>query len=235
LERQRELHELKSRFVSVVSHEFRNPLAVIQFALGMLNQKDEAILPEKKQLYIERAKESVRQMEELLEDVLLIGESEAGKLQCNPVSIDLAYFCRSLVEAFQIGVGAKHSIVFTTEQATDPPQVFYCFDGKLLHYILVNLLSNAVKYSPKQSDIRFNLICHADWVIFQIQDQGIGIPTEDQSHLFSSFHRGSNAKKIPGTGLGLSIVKQCIDAHGGTIDVESEEGIGTTVTVKLYQ
>lgn len=235
LERERELHELKSRFVSVVSHEFRNPLAVIQFALDMLNQTDEAIAPEKKQLYIERAKDSIRQMKELLEDVLVIGESESGKLHCQPVSIDLVFFCRSLVEEFQMGIGAKHSIIFTPEQAIDPPQIFYYLDAKLLYYILANLLSNAVKYSPEQSDIKFNLICHSNWTIFQIQDQGIGIPTEDQPHLFSSFHRGSNAKKIPGTGLGLSIVKQCVDAHGGTINVDSQEGIGTSFTVKLYQ
>lgn len=235
VEREKELNEIKSRFVSVVSHEFRNPLAIIQFALNLLEQEDQAISPVKKQLYIQRAKDSVHQMRDLLEDVLIIGESEAGKLQCQPVSIDLANFCRNLVEEFQMGVETQRSIIFTIESTVTPPQFFYYFDSKLLHYILVNLLSNAVKYSPEQADVKFNVICQLDWVTFQIQDQGIGIPSEDQAHLFNPFHRSSNARKIPGTGLGLSIVKQCVDAHGGVIDIKSREGLGTTVTVKFHQ
>lgn len=233
LEYEKELHELKSRFVSVVSHEFRNPLAVIQLTLDMLNQGDEVISPEKKKLYIKQAKDSTRQMKELLEDVLVLGESEAGKLQCQLELSDLTDFCRSLIESFQMGIGAEHSIIFTVEQAIEPPQTFYDFDSRLLRYILMNLLSNAVKYSPKGSDIKLKLICCLDYVIFQIQDQGIGIPAKDQPYLFNAFHRGSNVQKIPGTGLGLSIVKQCIDAHSGTIDIESKESVGTAITVKF--
>jgi signal transduction histidine kinase len=235
LAREKELHELKSRFVSVVSHEFRNPLAVIQFTLDMLGQSDEAISPSKKELYIQRAKDSVYQMRDLLEDVLIVGESEAGKLQCHPVPIDLNYFCRNLIEEFQMGVGANHSVIFTIESSIDSSQPFYHFDSKLLHYILINLLSNAVKYSPEETDVKFSVFCQADSVTFQIQDQGIGIPKAEQTQLFSPFYRSSNTKRIPGTGLGLSIVKQCVDAHGGLIALESEEGLGTTITVKFHQ
>ena len=92
-----------------------------------------------------------------------------------------------------------------------------------------------MKYSPKQSNIKFHLVCHSNQTIFRIQDQGIGIPIKDQPYLFSSFYRGSNTNKISGTGLGLSIVKQCVDAHHGTISFKSEEGVGTIVTVKLCQ
>ena len=172
-------------------------------------------------------------MKELLEDVLVIGESEAGKLQCQPAPIDLIYFCQSLVEEFQIGIGTNHPITFNFQSPTAATQAFYYLDSKLLRYILVNLLSNAVKYSPVQSDVIFSVICRPDRVTFQVQDQGIGIPASDQPHLFSPFQRSLNARKIPGTGLGLSIVKQCVDAHGGTITVDSEEGVGTTVTVTL--
>lgn len=233
LKRERELHEIKSRFVSVVSHEFRNPLSVIQFALDILSDKGNAIATEKKQRYIEQAQRSICQMRELLEDILIIGESEVGDLQCQPNSIDLTYFCRILVEELQMSVGAERSVRFTIHSAADNPQPFYCFDGKLLHYILSNLLSNAIKYSPEQSEVKFEAICSPNAVTFRIQDQGIGIPIEDQPYLFNPFYRSSNAKNIPGTGLGLSIVKQCVDAHNGVIAIESEPGVGTTVTVEF--
>ncbi|HEY9696269.1 MAG TPA: ATP-binding protein [Trichocoleus sp.] len=234
-EREKELHEIKSRFVSIVSHEFRNPLAVIQLALDIISRGDRTISPAKEELYIQRAKDSVHQMRDLLEDVLIIGESEAGNLQCHPVPIDLDDFCRNLIEELHMAVRANHSIILTIKRSIDSSQTIYCFDSKLLHYILANLLSNAVKYSLEQTDVKLNVFCQLDSVIFQIQDQGIGIPIAEQTQLFSPFYRSSNTKQIPGTGLGLSIVKQCVDAHGGTISIESKEGLGTTFTVEFHQ
>ena len=106
-------------------------------------------------------------------------------------------------------------------------------DEKLLRHILTNLLSNAVKYSPQGGNVYFNLSSHNGEAIFQIKDEGIGIPPADLKQLFQSFHRAKNVGKIPGTGLGLAIVKQCVDLHAGTIDVSSEVGVGTTFTVKI--
>ncbi|NER29120.1 MAG: sensor histidine kinase, partial [Symploca sp. SIO1C4] len=104
---------------------------------------------------------------------------------------------------------------------------------RLVRYILTNLLSNAIKYSPEGGDIDFRLICTHQEVIFQIQDQGVGIPVSDQSHLFEAFHRGGNIEHINGSGLGLTVVKKCVELHEGSIDLDSEVGIGTTFTVKI--
>lgn len=231
--REKELHDLKSRFVTVVSHEFRNPLSVIQFALELLEQPDEALPFEKRQLYVRRAKDSVHHMRELLEDVLITGESEAGKLTYNPTPIDLSYFCRGLVDELQMD-RATPPICLTMTSTLEPLKL-YLFDSKLLRHILLNLLSNALKYSQDHGEISFDVMCEPTLVTFRIQDQGIGIPTADQAQIFSPFHRSLNAQKYPGTGLGLSIVKQCVDVHQGTIAIESQEGIGTTVTVTFRQ
>ncbi|MCA1990553.1 MAG: sensor histidine kinase [Coleofasciculus sp. S288] len=106
-------------------------------------------------------------------------------------------------------------------------------DEKLLHSILTNLLTNALKYSPQGGQINFTLICEQEKAIFKIQDQGIGIPLEDQNHLFELFHRGKNIENIPGTGLGLSVVKKCLELQSGEIALKSEVGVGTTIIVTL--
>ncbi len=108
-----------------------------------------------------------------------------------------------------------------------------CLDEKLLQHILTNLLTNAIKYSPQGSTVHFDLTCQDRELIFQIQDEGIGIPPEDRERLFESFHRAANVKNIPGTGLGLAIVKRCVDLQGGKIAVTSQVGVGTTFTVTL--
>ena len=125
--------------------------------------------------------------------------------------------------------GIEHTLVFTEQcKFTDG-----YMDEQLLRHILGNLLSNAIKYSPIGSTIRFTVVCEDETVIFQIQDQGIGIPQEDQQHLFESFYRASNVSNIAGTGLGLAIVKKAVDLHGGEITFDSEVGVGTTFVVSL--
>lgn len=232
LEREKEINELKSRFVSVVSHEFRNPLNTILFSTELLQRYGTQITEQKKETYLDRIQGSVKRMNELLTDVLTVGETEAGKLQFCPQSLDLIRFCKELVEEFHLTEKRKCSIAFSHRQ-TSESDAFPRLDGRLLRHILTNLLSNAVKYSPKGDLIEFKLNFSDRSAIFRIQDHGIGIPKSDQAGLFQSFHRASNAKAIPGTGLGLSIVKQCVDLHGGTIAVESEENQGTLFTVTL--
>ncbi|NET54303.1 MAG: sensor histidine kinase [Merismopedia sp. SIO2A8] len=107
------------------------------------------------------------------------------------------------------------------------------FDAKLLRQIISNLLSNAIKYSPQGGTVQFRLICEVDTAIFQVQDEGIGIPPQDQEKLFEAFYRGSNINEIGGTGLGLAITKKCVEIHNGQIEVESALGVGTTVLVKF--
>jgi signal transduction histidine kinase len=232
LEKAKELHEMKSRFISIVSHEFRNPLSSILFSLDLLQYPQQQLTPDKQQVYLSRARTAVERMIQILEDVLIMGEIDANQFDYQPAPLLLIDFCQELVEQLQFHPETSRAILFTATGFDAPDQLFW-LDEKLLRYILINLLSNAIKYSAADSEIKFNLIDGEDFLQFQIQDQGIGIAPADQPHLFDSFYRGANVGGIPGTGLGLSIVKQCIEAHQGTITVESQLGVGTTFTVTL--
>ncbi len=229
LEREKELNELKSRFISMASHEFRTPLTTILGSAELLKHYSYKWSSEKKLVHFERIHSNVQHLVELLNDVLLIGQVEAGKLQFNPERLDVVQFCSTLVEELQLSAGSEHTITFTCQF----PKLEGYLDEKLLRQILSNLLSNAIKYSPTSSTVNFELVCQNDLAIFHIQDSGIGIPLEDRQHLFESFHRAKNVGNIPGTGLGLSIVKRSVDLHGGNITVNSEVGVGTTFTVTI--
>lgn len=236
LAKEKELNQIKSRFVSVVSHEFRNPLNAILFSTELLERYESELSQERKQEYLHRIQLSVRRMSQLLNDVLTIGETESGGLPFNPQPIDLLQFCKDLIEELQFDRSPNCPIHLTYKNADflDSENLSFPYlDENLLRHILANLLSNAIKYSPQGKNIDLNLTYNKEAIVFQIQDYGIGIPITDQSRLFDSFYRASNVKTIPGTGLGLSIVKQCVDLHGGTIEVISEVEKGTIFTVTL--
>jgi PAS domain S-box-containing protein len=229
LEKEKELSELKSRFVSMISHEFRTPLSVISFSSGLLENYSYRWSEEKRFQHFQRIQTAVKQMTRLLEDVLFIGKEAAGKLELKPEPIDLEKFCCELVEEMQLSAGPQHCIIFCKQGEPSEARM----DEKLLRQIFGNLLTNAIKYSPEGGTIYFRLLYRSEEVVFQVQDQGIGIPPEDQQRLFDSFHRASNVGTISGTGLGLAIVKQSLDIHQGKISVASEVGSGTTFTVTL--
>ncbi|WP_066376550.1 MULTISPECIES: hybrid sensor histidine kinase/response regulator [unclassified Anabaena] len=231
LNKEKELNHLKSLFISTVSHEFRNPLSVIQTAVELIEMQGENLTEAKKNTYLKRIQGAVQSMKQLMEDVLFIGRTEAGKLECNPIQLNLKEFCQELIEEFTSVRTSGHEIIFTCNNENTQARM----DEKLLNCMLMNLLSNAVKYSPENSTIKFELICNQTEGVatFCIQDAGIGIPQADQVRLFESFYRASNAKTIQGTGLGLVIVKNCVDAHKGTIRVSSQEAQGTTFTIVL--
>lgn len=232
LEKEQELNQLKSLFISTVSHEFRNPLTVIQTAVELIEIQGTNLTEAKKTTYLKRIQAAVQSMKHLMEDVLFMGRSEAGKLVCNPTPLNLAIFCRELIEEFlAVGSSNSHSIIFTCFSE----QTEAVMDERLLHYMLINLLSNAVKYSPHGSTIHFELNCNPleGIATFHIKDQGIGIPEADKDRLFESFYRASNVISIQGNGLGLVIVKKCVEAHGGEITFTSQVNIGTTFTIRL--
>lgn len=229
LEKERELNTLKSNFVSLTSHEFRTPLTTILSSAEMLEYYSDRLTAEKKLGHLRRIQTAVKLMTSLLDDILIIGKAEAGKLEFVPAPLDLVKFCRDLVEELQLTDKANHLLMFEGE--VDCGQGL--MDQRLLQHILSNLLSNALKYSPQGSTVQFTLHCQAGQAVFQIQDHGLGIPLEDQARLFETFHRASNVRNIQGTGLGLAIVKRSVDLHGGTIDVASQVGVGTTFTVTL--
>ena len=228
LEKEKELSELKSRFISVASHEFRTPLAIIRGSTDLLERYCRDFIDKKKSKHFQRIHASVDQMLQLLDDVLLIGKAEAGKLQFKPVPLDVVDFCRNLVELLQLNA-SKHEIVFTHRGECDRA----CMDENLLRHILTNLLSNAIKYSPEGGTVKFDLTCEDSTVTFRVRDRGIGIPSTDLQRLFEPFHRATNVGIIQGTGLGLAIIKKSVEVHGGQITVDSEVGVGTTFTVTL--
>jgi signal transduction histidine kinase/CBS domain-containing protein len=236
LERQKELNELKSRFISMASHEFRTPLTWIASSAGILEDYGDRLQSEKKQKHLSRIQSSVQYMTQLLNDVLTISRSEVYQLEYNPTSFELVEFCSDLVEELQTSTH-QNQINFSAYHADYPQDevklIPVFLDEKLLRQILINLLTNAIKYSPKAESINFEIIRQEQEVIFKIQDYGIGIPLADQSRIFQSFHRANNVGTIAGTGLGLAIVKNCVEVQGGEITFESRLGEGTIFQVKL--
>lgn len=229
LQEEKELNELKSRFVAMVSHELRTPLTVVRTSLELLERYGAVASEQKRKDYFQRSRIAIDHMAQMIEDVLTIGKSEAGKLDFKPLPIDLESFCRAIAEEIQMGVGANHHLMLETTDELGEVEI----DPGLVRSILTNLLSNAVKYSPLHSRIDFRVFKGTELLNFEISDQGIGIPETDQPRLFELFHRASNVNAIRGTGLGLAIVKQCVAFHRGEISFVSEEGVGTTFRVKL--
>ncbi|MBD1933431.1 MULTISPECIES: hybrid sensor histidine kinase/response regulator [Cyanophyceae] len=246
LEKQKELNESKFNFVSIMSHEFRNPLNIITISAELLENYSDVASKEQKYLYFQRIRAAARNMTQLLDDILTISKAEVGKLEIKPATLDLAKFCLELVEEMQFSnAGNAVNFVFKggevdgqQSQESEAGTITNCcslayMDEKLLRHIFINLLSNAIKYSPAGGEVLFELSCQNYEAIIQVKDQGIGIPANDQKRLFEVFHRAGNVGKIPGTGLGLSIVKKFVELHGGKIEVSSEVGVGSTFTVKL--
>jgi signal transduction histidine kinase len=227
---EKELGQLKLHFFSMVSHEFRTPLSNV---LGSTELLIEDSHPEEKQKLknLHRIQSSAKLMTQLLTDILTLTRAEAGKLSSNPELVDLESFCLNLLDDLQFWMDTQHLIEFTSQGEC----TYAWFDEKLIYSALSNLLSNAMKYSPPQSRIRFMLSCELQEVIFQIQDEGIGIAPEDYQHLCEPFYRGKNTGNTTGTGLGLAVVKTCIDLHQGQIEIESHPGSGTTFTIKIPQ
>jgi signal transduction histidine kinase len=226
--KEQELNRLKTSFVAMLSHEFRNPLSTFCTFIELLQLKEK--LPEACiDLFLKRTEKALKQMLKLLDEVLFISQSEIGQFKYQPVALNLINFCEQIIESLRFSEGKSYTINFTYSGEFHQVEM----DEELLSYILTNLLSNAIKYSPAERPISFDLNCQGRVAIFQIKDQGVGIPSADKKHLFETFFRGSNVGKVPGTGLGLAIVKKCVELHQGSIQIESEEGVGTTVTVTL--
>ncbi|HEY9834470.1 MAG TPA: hybrid sensor histidine kinase/response regulator [Stenomitos sp.] len=229
LYKERELNELKSTFISMVSHEFRNPLTTLVLTSQLLQEFENELTPEKKSRCFEQMKTSIHNMTQLLDEVMLLGKTEVGKLQYEPIPLNLEKFCRQLTEAMQLGDHNRHLIIFRCQGNCTEVQM----DEGLLRHILTNIISNALKYSPQGKKILFDLVCRDNTAIFRIQDQGIGIPKNERNRLFETFSRCSNVGRIEGTGLGLAIVNRCVDLYSGQIQIDSEVNVGTTVTVSL--
>jgi PAS domain S-box-containing protein len=228
LEKQKELNELKSKFVSMASHEFRTPLSTVLSSAELISKYKEGIEQEKRDKHIERIKSSVHHLNDILEDFLSVGKLEEGRVRAINAKFNLYQLLEDLkTEMEEIKKDEQHFYV-QYNGGTD-----VMLDKKLLYNILLNLLSNSVKYSAPGKAICINVNKDDEEVSITVKDEGIGIPDEDQTHLFNSFFRGTNAATIPGTGLGLHIVKRYVDLMDGSISVKSKLNFGTTVTIKF--
>ncbi len=231
LEQAMQLSEMKTRYISMAAHDLRNPLAVIQSAFTILERYSDRLSEEKKREKYDVMRESIKRIVALLDDILTLGRVESGKLALTPAPTDVVALCKEIIAEISHTGNAPQTIDFSCRGTYRTPVL----DAKFMWHILSNLLSNAIKYSPAESTITFTVDCQPQQVTFCIQDQGIGIPEDDQKQLFESFFRASNVGQIPGTGLGLAIVKQLVDLHNGSITFTSKTGVGTTFTVTIPQ
>ncbi len=229
LANERELSEMKSRFVSMVSHEFRTPLGIITSSAEILEAYLDRLSPDDRKRNLRDITEATQQMARMMEEVLLLGRVEAGKITCRPAPLDLGGFCAKLVDELVSATGGRCPIALRCRPDLGPATA----DEGLLRHILTNLLNNAVKYSPAGNPVEFTVDTCDSYAIFRVRDRGIGIPEADQRQLFQVFQRGHNVGETPGTGLGMVIVKHCVQLHGGRLAFESREGEGSTFTVAL--
>ena len=229
LAREREVSELRANFVSLVSHEFRTPLEVILTSSDILDRYLDRLSPEKRTGYLRMIHDSVKRMGGMMEDVLLLGRVEAGRLGFKPGTVHLANLIGSVVDEMLSATAGSCPIKTEISDSLDGT----CADESLLRHLLVNLLSNAIKYSPPGSPVVVRVTRVDRDIVIAIIDHGRGIPVADRTRLFQSFQRGSNVRDTPGTGLGLLIVKKCVEIHQGRLEFDSQEGCGTTFTVTL--
>ncbi len=229
LMKERELAELKMQFITMASHEFRTPLAVIQSGTDLLLHYHDKLTLDQRQENLRKLQKEVHGMKEMLDDVLHFGKGQSGKLEFRSESIDLVALCLEAVRNVSL---IDHSNV-------EIKTVGECYpvtaDAKLTRQILTNLLSNAIKYSPSAAVIVLELEYRGDAVAITVQDQGLGISAEDRERIFEPFFRGRNAGARYGSGLGLAITRMAVEMHSGTIAVKSIPGEGSTFTVVLPQ
>lgn len=229
LAKEKELNDLKSRFVSMASHEFRTPLATILSSLSLIQKYSETNETEKQSKHYQRIKTSISNLTEILNDFLSISRLEEGKVSNFPQEFLLHDFISELIIELESLMKPNQKIIFSPmkKDAT----VF--LDKKLLRHVLINLISNAIKFSEEGKSISVATSISKTEIKIAVKDEGIGISDEDKKHLFERFFRGHNASYIQGTGLGLNIVGKYVELMNGTLDVESEENKGSVFTIKF--
>ncbi|MCT7955866.1 hybrid sensor histidine kinase/response regulator [Laspinema palackyanum] len=251
LEQERELNELRSRIVTMVSHEYRTPLTAILSSAELLECYWHKWDEQKRLKHLERIQLAATHLTQLVADVLSINEVESGEMEFNPAPVNLERLCQEAIANLRLSPASPHQIRLTHHG--DDFELF--LDSHLIQQLLVNLLSNSIKYSPKGGMVEVELIFYnpdngsennalslteaelkkieSPVTIVRVKDQGLGILPQEQGQIFNAFHRGSNVGTIQGTGLGLAIAKKCVELHRGEISIASEVGVGTTVTVTL--
>jgi len=228
-EKERELNELKSKFVSIASHEFRTPLSTVMSSASLIQQYKDKAEYEKIDKHVQRIKSSVNHLTLILNDFLSLGKLEEGKVDINTESIDIEFFMNEITEEVKAFLKEGQQIKIGCDKNVKTIDS----DSRILRNIMFNLISNASKYSDPNKYIFLSCFRKNNSIVFFVRDEGIGIPEEDHKHLFDRFFRASNAGNIQGTGLGLNIVKRYADLLNGSITFESEYGKGSTFFVEI--
>ncbi|MDP3981859.1 MAG: PAS domain-containing sensor histidine kinase, partial [Chlamydiota bacterium] len=229
LEKEKELGELRSRFVSMASHEFRTPLTSMMIHLDFLKNHASEISEEQKIKKLEDLRENVCSMTKMLEDVMVLGKADVRKTEFHPALVDISKQCEEWIEDFKNVSQEKYQFQFSCTGEKSGLLI----DKRLIGHVITNLIGNAIKFSPAGGIINISLIYEVNNTLLKVEDHGIGIPEEEKATIFESFHRAPNVSHIEGSGLGLSIVKRYLDLHSATITVDSRLGQGTTFTISF--
>lgn len=227
LERERQVSEMRTRFISVTSHEFRTPMAAALGSAELLQKYQERLTPAKREELFERLGRSLHRMTEMLDEILILNRMDANRVEVHLAAVDLGAFVRNVVDEIRVGDHDAHSFVVTFSGEADR----FVSDRNLLHHILSNLLSNAVRYSPAGTAVDVQTVADPTNVRLSVRDRGIGIPPGDHARIFEAFERGSNVGTIKGTGLGLNIVKRMTELLGGSVALDSPADGGTRFTL----
>lgn len=230
LDKERELRDLRNRFISMMSHELRTPLASIMLSSDLLKKYSDRIPPDERDQYIDNINAQVALLTDLIREVSTVNRSQGGVTRTiSPQRIDLVTYCRDLADEYRLTNQGVHTLIFSSQYE----HLYAMADPKLMRQVVGNLISNALKYTPAGGEVIVYVSNGGRYVTIRVSDNGIGIPKEDRVRLFEPFHRASNAQNMPGTGLGLTIARQAVELHGGTIKVESQVNVGTSVIVSL--
>ena len=229
LEKQRQVSDMKSRFITVTSHEFRTPMAAAMASADLLHHHHDRLAPAKREELFTRINISLHRMTEMLDDVLLLNRIDADRLKVRLAPVELRNFAQVVIDEIRLADHDAHSFeLHATGDATH-----FVTDADLLHHIISNLLSNAARYSPPGTAITTRLTAEDGRVLITVADHGIGVPAADRERIFESFERGSNVGTIKGTGLGLDIVKRMTTMLNGTVKLESPADGGSHFIVEL--
>lgn len=229
LEKEREMNGLRSTLMSTISHEFRTPLTVIMNNAEILDRYYQRLTDKQREERVLGIKDHVVQMRTMLENISFVIRGMSDRLPFNPEEADLGFYMRSLFDQVSESASETHDLTYETCGDLKRTTV----DLTLLHQVVTNLLTNSLKFTPKGGKVTLSIKGDEDTLTITVTDSGIGIPPADLPHIFEPFHRGENISEVRGTGLGLSIVRECVLRHGGTIEVDSKVGVGTTFTVRL--
>ena len=229
LEHERELNELKSRFVSMASHEFRTPLSTILSSASLIDRYTQESEQNKRTNHVGKIKSAINNLTGILDDFLSLSKLEEGKIEINKTNLVVADMTHEIVEEMRSIAKHGQRIIFSNNGVNKD----IMSDEKIFKNILINLISNAIKYSQPETEINVSLNQKDSAIEISIQDHGMGIPMDEQKRLFERFFRAKNATNIHGTGLGLNIVKKYVEMLGGDISFVSKLNEGSTFTVKI--